>query len=503
MNPNQFAALLQQTLTQMAAAGGDIPQPPGTALVKSFNDLSTSAYGPDATGDAAVQALREALSKSMGIDTLAPYGVTGTTALQLENLDATMTEVLITEAWMKVFNSIPRVPSKNALYEWNRKKGYGSFRGTAGFREGGAPNGSSSSYQRVTAPIRYLGERGGVTHQLSVAGQAGGVFLDPTAEENRNTTIRLLAKIERGLVRGRSTILDEDGNAVNYDGIITQMEASSVAARNVIDMKGLPLAFNDLEAAAYNFFDNGKLLTFAKLRGFATGFVQADLGALLRSLERTALTGTAKPDLIPGTPFGGWNSQFGLMPIEPSQFLDEVEGDVPVSGAADPGAPAATSGVAGTAGSSTTSQLPAATFYYSASAFNSKGESLPAISSGVAVTAGQKVDVVITRVTGAIGYRLYRGTKSDGTDAKWIATIPQPGSGNGLYTDLNQIRPGAGTYILYNADAADIAIPQLAPLVKWPLAITSTTVEFLILLYHTLVVKAPERVIVFKNIGKA
>jgi len=502
MEPNQFAALMQQTLGAMAR--GETPaafsQGP---LVKSFNDLSTSIYGPEATGDAAVQALRETLAKAMGIADLSSYGVAGTTPLQLENLDATMTEVLVTEQFMKIFNAVPRVPSKNALYQWNRKKSYGSFRGTAGFREGGAPNGSSSTYERKTADIRYLGERGGVTHQLTVAGAAGGVFLDPTAEENRNTTIRLLAKIERAMVRGRAAILDDDRNTVNYDGIIPQMEASSVAATNVIDMKGAALAFTDLESAAFNLYQNGKLLSFAKLRGFATGFVQADLGALLRTYERSALNGNAKPDLIPGAPFGGWNSQFGLLPIEPSQFLDEVEGDVPL-GTADPGAPAAPGTPTLAEASDTAGLIPAATYYYSASAFNSKGESLPTISASIVGSgAGYKITVTIPRVTAATGYRVYRGTKSDGSDAKWVGTVAQPASSNATFVDKNQQRPGTGTYVLFNAEPGDIAVAQLAPLVKWPLAITSTTVEFLILLYHTLVVKAPERVIVFKNIGKA
>lgn len=506
MEPNQFAALMQQTLAQMAngaVPAASLSNGAAGALVKSFNDLSTSAYGAEYTGDAAVQGLRETLAKAMGIGDLSAYGVVGTNALQLENLDATMTEVLITEQFMKVFNAIPRVPSKNALYEYNRKKSYGSFRGAAGFREGGAPNGSASGYTRLNATVRYLGERGGVTHQLAVAGGAGGVFLDPTAEENRNVTMRLMAKIERGLVRGKTTILDEDGNTVNYDGIIPQMEASTVAATNVIDLKGLPLSFNNLEDAAYNLFQNGKLLSFAKLRGFATGFVQADLGALLRASERSSLSGVGKPDLIPGTPFGGWNSQFGNIPIEPSQFLDEVEGDQPVFTTADPGAVAAPATAVGTAATNAASLIPTATYYYSAASINSKGESLPLISAGVAVTLGQQVTVAIARVALATGYRLYRGIKSDGTDAKWIGTIPQTVSGAASFVDVNQVRPGAGTYVLFNSDPADICIPQLAPLVKWPLAITSTTVEFLILLYHTMVIKAPERVIVFKNIGKA
>jgi hypothetical protein len=48
---------------------------------------------------------------------------------------------------------------------------------------------------------------------------------------------------------------------------------------------------------------------------------------------------------------------------------------------------------------------------------------------------------------------------------------------------------------------ADLCIAQMSPLLKMPLAPVSTTFEYLLLLYHTLVLKAPERQIIFKNVG--
>ena len=48
---------------------------------------------------------------------------------------------------------------------------------------------------------------------------------------------------------------------------------------------------------------------------------------------------------------------------------------------------------------------------------------------------------------------------------------------------------------------ADLVVAQMSPLLKMPLAPVSTTFEYLLLLYHTLVVKAPERQIIFKNVG--
>lgn len=477
----------------------------GELLIKSYDQLSREAFGPDWTGDRAVQSIREQLAKAAGIADLSAAGIAGLQPLMLENLDMTLTEVLITEQFMKLFNSLPRVPSKNALYEWTRKKGYGSFRGIAGFREGGAPKGTTGKYQRNNATIRYLGERGGLTHQLQVAGDAGGTQLSPVAEENRNTTIRLMAKVERALFRGREDIEDSDGNTVNYNGILAQMQAA--ASTHVIDMKGQPLTFSRLDQMAYDLRQEGKLLSFTKLKGLMTGTVMTDLSAPLMEQERATLSAQAKDGLVPGTPIRGYQSQFGYIPFDDSQFLDEVEGDQPlINGVAtaDDKSPAAPAAPTGTAGANAASNIPAATYYYWAATFNEAGESLATpTAAGVVVAAGQQVTVAITRVNAAIGYRLYRGKLADGSDARWIATIAQPPSGNISYVDLNQQVPGSGTALWYHADPADLAVAQLAPLIKWPLAIVDTTVEFLLLLYHVPVVKAHERVWVFKNIGRA
>jgi hypothetical protein len=499
MTPEQMQAMFAQMAQLMGnAQAGNVSRP----LVKSFNEMAQDFYpNGDWTGDIAVQGLRESLSKAMGIDVAAGNGIAGTGALQLENLDATMTEVLINERWLKLWNAIPKVPSKNALYEYNRKEDYGSFRGSMGFPEGGAPFGSEATYNRLTEVIRYMGERGGITHQLVVADSHGGVHVNPTAQVNRNTTMRLLAKTERQLVHGLSTIKHESGGVVNYDGLIPRMRTQR--ATNVYNMKGAALSFSKLEEISYNLFDSGKLLDFGKLKGFATGYVASDLGALLRASERSTVSGSGKPDLIPGTPFGGWNSQFGLLPMEASQFLDAVPNDSPTI-VADLGAPPATVAPTFAAPAGSGSDMPAGSAYYFVSTFNSKGESVAVPSASAATfTSGQSTTVTITRENTAIGYRLYRGATNSPALAKWIATIPQPASGNATYVDTNQVFPGSGRYIIFNADNEDIAIPQLSPLVKWPLAVVNTTVEFLLLLYHSLVIKAPERVIVVENIGRA
>ena len=70
------------------------------------------------------------------------------------------------------------------------------------------------------------------------------------------------------------------------------------------------------------------------------------------------------------------------------------------------------------------------------------------------------------------------------------------------FHDVNDIVPDTGIFVILNMAEEDIALAQMSPLIKWPLAITNTTIEFLLMLYHVLAVKAQERVIFFVNVGR-
>jgi len=65
----------------------------------------------------------------------------------------------------------------------------------------------------------------------------------------------------------------------------------------------------------------------------------------------------------------------------------------------------------------------------------------------------------------------------------------------------NNFRAGTNIAPLICRNSADLCIAQMSPLLKMPLAPTSTTFEYLLLLYHTLVLKSPERQFIFKNVG--
>lgn len=467
-------------------------------LVKSFDQIGREAIGQDFIGgDGIVDQLRKAVS--LGV--LSGFG--DATALKLENLDSTMTAVLFQQEHLKLFASVPRVPSTNNLFQWLRRDSYGSHRGAVGFREGGAPKGSKSKWTRQTINVKYLGTKGGYTHQAMVAGAMGGLFNDPVAEENRNRTLELLEKLERHFLWGQKAILDDNGNEVHFDGLVTQAVASSFASQIVIDKEGQPMDFEDFEDLGESFVTLGKLLNFAKIRSWWTPSALSDLSKLKQQGDRRLL-GEMPAGYRTGMPLDGHQTQRGFVPFEDSIFLERVDRNAPLdTGETD--APAGILAPTTTVTADATSKMVAGTYWYFTSAVNDAGESAAiASASGQVVAAGERVNVTVDRATGATGYRIYRGTTNVVLDSRIIAEVADPGTGTDfVFQDKNQWRHDAqGLGVVMHVDEADVAYAQMAPLIKWPLAITDTSLAFLLILYGVLVLKAPERIRIYKNIGR-
>jgi len=128
----------------------------------------------------------------------------------------------------------------------------------------------------------------------------------------------------------------------------------------------------------------------------------------------------------------------------------------------------------------------------------------------VVVGVGQKATITVPNVVGATGYRVYRGILADGSDAKWVGRIADPpANADGVFVDKGQWntvdstgKKNNGLAIVIEPDPGDVCIAQLAPLLKMPLPQVDTTFPFLLLLYIVFVLKASERVKIYKNCGQ-
>lgn len=488
------------------------------SLLKSFN----REHGAEITGDAMLRDLEQDLFKSQSgnsvfalaqqVDELRKSLATTDTGLPggtqqpllLENLDPQMTEVLVTTNHLKLFQSIPRVPSMQTYFQWMRHTDYGSRRRAPGFVEGGAPKSGASKWQRGNVMNKFMGVRRGVTHPMMVTGQMGGSMIDPVASENRDGTLELLEMIERWILWGNKDIKDVAGNEVNYDGIYQQLVDDG--GKSIIDKRGKALDFEDLESYALTFTTRGKLLDFSNIRSFWHPQVLSDLAAFKAAFEYKKLdSSNPAGGYRPGAPLRGYDSQHGFIPFEPSIMLDPVPDGVPLGTAeVGVGTTKPTISAQPSTTSDATSLMVPGTYYYFISAFDETGETDYRATNSVAVTTtnADKVTFAINVSSNCTGYRVYRGTKSDASDAGWIQDVAQTAGPTITITDKNDIIPGTGVGLIMNLSEADIALAQMLPLTKWPLAITTTTQEFLLILYHVIAVKAPERIIMVKNIGK-
>ena len=465
-------------------------------------DAMCKAQGFGYTGDDVVENLKKALAT-----TTSGAGGIGSGPLMLQNLDGTMSEVLATQKHLKLFNYLAKVPSAQPYYEYNKHKGFGSRRGAIGFNQGGTPTGGTSAFERLGIYNKFLGVKRGVTHQLNVTNQMGGSFEDPNLRENKDGTLELLVRLERELLFGMKSITDESGNEVHFDGLLTDMATNYSA--NVIDLEGQPFTFEHLDDSAENLVTNGKLITVDGMTNFMSPHVRAGINKQYqdRNVVRHNKDGGRDAQYQPGFRVPSYESEFGDFAFDHSILFEEVEGNSPVA-AAEASAPAAPATVTLAAATDATSKMVAGTYYYSVAAFNDKGEGLPKVSAGQAVTTGQKCTATIARVTGATGYRVYRGTQSDGSDAEWIGRIPQPASGDATFVDQNLWRTvdangkkSNGLAVMIDQDPADICFAQMTPLIKFPQPIEGTTIPFLLLLYGVLVPKNKERIRIYKNAG--
>jgi hypothetical protein len=479
--------------------------------VQSFNQLAKSHLGGQWNGvDDYMRQLSAPLAKALA--TSGVPGYSDGTALVLQNLDSIMSSVLFDRNQLVKQRWIERVASINPIFQWNRRNTYGSSRGAMGFAEGNIGPVGLSSWARNTEPVRFFGVQRGTTVIANIAGALGGLFNDPVEEEEYDGTMQLLGNVERTLIWGNSTIKDANGNDIFYDGAYRKLKARAgtgkVFPKNIIDLHGKPMNFDVISMIAAE-LAKVYVTSSQNVAAFMPPDALQTLQLLKTQSERRDLSDNRDGGYAAGTPIGGYNTQIGNIPFIQDVFTEPVDGGKAPLATADGGAPTAVITVTLAAASPSGSQVSnwlasdAGTVYYTIGAFNASGEAVGYLkTSGLAVTAGQIATVTITSVSGAIGYRVYRGVLSSGADAQWIGEVSASGAGTVAFVDDNSIMPGCDVASFFERSPENLVIAQMAPLLKLPLAIQSTTIPFGLLYLHTLAMKVPERQFMVVNIGK-
>jgi hypothetical protein len=467
-----------------------------------MNAISWSDYeGVDGFGSG-TQAEVDELNKALhvGNDINPPGSVTAGDgfSLRVESLDSTLRSVSYKMKHLVLWSDIIKGRARNTVEEYNVLHSFGNNPDGGWMAEGGLPAETDASLERKHATVKFLGTHRKVSHVATLVDSAHGNVI---AQETVNGTMDLLQKIERGLFKGDSSLSD-----LQWDGIEKQM-VDNMVANNIIDLRGAPLSEDILTDASLTASDAPSYGFPDKL--YLNPKTSADLAKQFFPKERIN-TLDAKTGKV-GLNVNGWVSPAGEVDFRPSVFIDD--GGAPnaaiVGKVADiPGIPVISVVLASPVDA--TAQFTAAdagTYSYSLSAVNDKGRSAAIALGTIAVAAGDAVTVSITPAAGNAPkfYQLYR-TKVGGAvgTERSIMRIPNTaGAGLIVLTDKNAFLPGCTSGYLLQMDAENLDVKMLTPMMKMNLALVSTEMQWLQLIYMTVRLMTPNKNILFRNIGRA
>ena len=458
----------------------------------------------------------DSLNKALAVGYQNPP-TSGADALRMESLDATLHVVTFTLRNIKLWPAIPKKQAYSTVEAYDLLTAYGDASGI--FTNGGElPQTQDSAYVRKTQQVKFAGIVGEVTHPTTLVQTPFG---DLVALETQNKAIRLVQGIESALFNGRSDIVGQE-----WDGLYKQILDGAYGTQSVpvfdpwnnnpvqsgmsvvVDLRGGSLTEDLVEYGSNQVVENFDEPTDLHLAPRA----RSELAKTMYPRERINLPlpnangkiGFAVNQMTTGGGDITLNSNVFLRP----GFLGRKTAPTVATNVNAPNAPTAVS-VAAAADGTAQSQFGAAdatTYIYAVTAVNRYGESAAFVTSGVAVTAGQKVTLTITDGGGAnpaTAYHVHRTAVGApvGQGPLTLTRIPRTTlAGTGVFVDYNFYLPGTSRAYLIPQNDRFFAFKQLCPLVKVPLATVAISVRWAQLLYGTPIVYEPTRAVVYVNV---
>jgi hypothetical protein len=449
-------------------------------------------YGDAAGISTGEEQLLKALQAGSGLDAAA---FTGGRALQIEDLEATLAMVLqANKEDCKIMNTVKIRKISSNLHQFDVRKDVGSYENLFA-PELSVPEEQDQDIKRLFFEAKYIQDRRSVSHQmLTVA-----TLTDALASEKLAGTINVLRAAEFACFHGDAALIPQQ-----YNGLIAQILSASNP--NVKDLRG-----KKLTDAGFTPIDELIALIFERGGEANKMFFPVALAMQMQDLVRDRILFSVA-DKKMSTVVDQFPTPLGTVYFGDSAGADKffrVKSAVVPTGnpLKRPGVPAVTLGTrAATAGSQFLA-ADAGTYTYRVHALNAYGISEGAdAAAAVAVAAGQGVPITITPDTAnpGTGFIICRSTK-DGTEVMEMIRIPKdPVNTTTVYTDINAELPGTAAmiFITENKIQPIVEFGQLLPLQVYNLFPASRAeTPFIVQLYGTLMVKAPEWCGMIKNIG--
>lgn len=444
-------------------------------------------------------------------------------ALKTESLEKNLKLLTFRESDIRFWKRFPKSAAFNTVEEYNQQTSYGADRG--GFNnEGELPEEEDSQYVRKAELVKYLGVTKSVTHQMQLVSTNIGSIVQ---KETSNGIMWILRKANRGLFHANAYMISQEWNGLsaqhaNNDAYST-MEAYFTSPV-VIDLRGKTLREANIENGCRTIltkFGQADLL-------IAPPVVLSDFAAGFYSSKRIVVgQPNAIKDATMGQHISKFQSMYGLIDFEYDIFAAKPAGHLPSFPATSPKAPSApTSGGAPVVAADASTRFTdgAGNYYYAVSAINRYGESaMTQLGGTVAVTAADAVTLTFTASAGAYqptAYRIYRSLvnpantyantvmypifdlAATGTGKFGSLAAGSDGAAAGSVKDKNRWIGATEEAWLLQSDTDVIEFKQLAPLMKMPLAKLSPADRFMVLLYGTPLLYAPDKMVRYINVGR-
>ncbi|NBV51363.1 hypothetical protein EBR78_09140 [bacterium] len=456
---------------------------------------------------ATVAELNKALSAGYASD---PAAQSNGGALRVESLDATLKIVSFMEKNIVLYNDIPKTKAYNTVEEYNLLSSYGG-RGGFFIQEGGLPRTEDSKYQRKAAFVKFMGTTREITHPMLLVRPAHG---NVVALETKNGAKWMLQRMEESLFKGNSSIISESFDGLDRQHALGIADASTagdgrpaVSEEHVVDLRGDVLSESVFTEVARILLDNYMYPTHCYLPFTA----HSDFSKAFFSKGRYGIPVTPA-DAMVGFVADKVKTPGGVVELRPDVFL-RVDETAPAAAdnAMAPTAPA--SAVVTVQAKSTSRGFQAGeygTYAYEVTAISRSGESAATAGSANAVVTSinSEVKIVVTRgsVSGndlTQGYRVYRTRLEDGVAGKkyLVAEIASAGATTNVL-DGNETLPGAGVAYIGQMDESVLALRELSPMLKFPLATVASSIRWMQLYYNTPILFRPRGWVKIKNIGR-
>lgn len=463
---------------------------------ETISQQSLTGFGSHTAQE--VEDLQKALSVGGAYATSAPGSLSGGAALAVEDLDRTLKLVTHGMEHLRLWRDIIKQKVTQTVHQFNVQNSYGA-EVSPFFQMGGTPTATDADYNREVYIVKYLGTQGSVQHNLTLIQAAHGPVV---AREVKNKTVELLARNERAMFEA-----DSDINALEYDGvrkIIVDKESDSqykstafagydVSGQDdsvIIDVRDDVLEEDTCENAGLRAVNNfGMPMDMYLSTDIHSNFSKAFYSRQRnRPGDRTA-AGYLVPEFV-----GTLNFKF-----KPSLFNRprRVPLATTVSAVA---APTTASGASPADAASEFAAADAGTYSYRISAVYADGETLASTQEAIAVSAGDKVTTEITYTGSPLYFNVFRAPVGTTAGHEFTLRLAPAGSGVAHSIDYNSDLPGGATAYLLMHDPDVLCWKQLGSLIKYDLAVTNTSYQWLQLLYGMIVIQAPRKNVLIKNL---